>query len=111
MLNGIRKTAFVVALLLPGLASAYEQKTGLVKKLSVNSPVFSNRNVILELDGITTMCAGGSAQGYFNKADTPDTFASFVATLLAAQASNRPVVVFTTTGTEGCRVDQVQLAS
>jgi hypothetical protein len=111
MLKDIQKVALVVALLLPGLASAYEPKTGVVKRLSMNSPAFSNRNVIVELEGVTSMCAGGSEQGYFNKADTPDTFAAFIATLLAAQAASRPVLVFTTIGSEGCRIDQIQLAS
>lgn len=99
------------SLLAPALAHAYESKAGLVKRVSVNSPVFSNRNVIVELDGVTAMCVGGSQQAYFNKADLPDTFSSFVALLMAAQASGRPVIVFTIPASEGCRIDQVQLAN
>jgi hypothetical protein len=111
MLGRINRSLVVALLLLPALASAYEQKAGIVKKVSVNSPAFSNRSVIVELEGVTVMCTGGTNQGYVNKADAPDTFAAILSTLLAAQATGRPVVVYTIPGTEGCRIDQVQLSA
>lgn len=79
----------------------------------MNSPAMSNRNVMVELEGVTTMCSisSNNESGYFNKADAPDAFSSFVSTLLAAQASGRPVIVFTIPGAEGCRIDQLQLGS
>ena len=102
----------LMGLLLSEVASAYEVKSGLVKKVTINTPAISNRSVMVELEGVASMCAisSNSESGYFNKADTPDTFSSLVSTLLMAQASGRPVVVFTIPGAEGCRIDQVQLA-
>lgn len=112
MIRRIREIVLLAAMFTPVLAHAYEIKSGLVKKITVNAPMISNRGVIVELDGVSSMCTIGSGgeSGYFNKADIPDTFASFVSTLLTAQASGRPVIVFTIVGTEGCRIDQVQLA-
>ena len=90
---------------------AYEIKSGTVKKVIVNSPVMSARSVMVELDGVNPMCAisSNNESGYFNKVDLPDTFGSFVATLLTAQVSGKPVLMFTIPGAEGCRIDQVQL--
>ena len=113
MIKQLREAVLFATLLIPSIASAYEIKSGLVKKVTVNSPAMSNRNVMVELEGVTTMCAisSNNESGYFNKADMPDIFSSFMSTLLAAQASGRPVVVFTTPGAEGCRIDQVQLGN
>jgi hypothetical protein len=91
---------------------AYEIKSGLVKKVVVNSPAMSNRNVMVELEGVSAMCSisSNNESGYLNKVDAPDTFSLFVTTLLTAQASGRPVTVLTIQGAEGCRIDQVHLA-
>lgn len=105
--------ACLAGLLLPAIAAAYETKSGLVKKVTVNSPAMSNRNVMVELEGVAVMCAiaSNNDSGYFNKADMPDTFGSLVSTLLTAQASGRSVIVLTIPGAEGCRIDQVQLGN
>lgn len=112
MIKKFLSVALVISMVYSTVALGYEMKSGLVKRITVNSPVMSNRSVIVELDGVTAMCAisSGYQSGYFNKADTPDTFSSFVSTLLTAQATGRPVIVFTIPGAEGCRIDQVQLA-
>jgi hypothetical protein len=93
-------------------AQAYEIKTGLIKKITINSPPMSGRNIILELDGVATMCSiqTNNQSAYLNKADAPDTFAAYVSALLTAQASGRPIVVHTISGAEGCRIDQLHLA-
>lgn len=111
MLKPVFLALLSAVLFSPSFADAYEAKSGLVKRLIVNAPVISNRSVIVELHGVSQMCSisSGYDVGYFNKADLPDTFSSFVSTLLTAQATGRAVLVFTTPGAEGCRIDQVQL--
>ena len=111
MIKQVCSCIVIAAVLAPALASAYETKSGVVKKITVNSPMVSSRSVIIELEGVSTMCSLGGDSGYFNKADVPDTFSSFVSTLLTAQASGRPVIVSTIPGAQGCRIDQVQLGN
>jgi hypothetical protein len=103
----------LLTMILTGSSSiyAYEIKTGLVKKLTVNSPTMSARNLMVEIEGISAMCSlpSNNQSAYLNKTDAPETFAVYVSMLLAAQASGRQVIVHTIAGTEGCRIDQLHL--
>jgi hypothetical protein len=110
-----KTTRLILAVLLSaaaGTANAYEIKTGLVKKVTVNSPAMSARNIMLELEGVTSMCSlqSNNQTAYLNKVDAPDTFAAYVSTLLTAQATGRTVIVHTIAGAEGCRIDQLHLS-
>lgn len=114
MLTPRSKCLFLFSVLLaPTICSAYDVRSGLVHRISVNAPALSNRNVIVELEGVSQMCtlASSAESGYINKADTPDTFAVLMSTLFIAQATGRAVTVFTVPGAEGCRIDQIQLAN
>jgi hypothetical protein len=109
----LASSLIAVLLLGSGPLYAYEMKTGLVKKVTVNSPPMSARNLILELDGVSVMCSipSNNQSAYLNKADAPDTFATYVSMLLTAQATGRAVTVHTIAGIEGCRIDQLHLTS
>ena len=92
-------------------AFAYETKEGKITNLELNTPSASGRNVIVWLEGVAQMCniSSGNDSGYFNKADSPDTFSAFLSVLLAAKAAGNTVRVLTIPGTEGCRIDRVEL--
>ncbi|MEJ0038312.1 MAG: hypothetical protein WDO68_19895 [Gammaproteobacteria bacterium] len=46
----------VVAAMTSIPCGAYEIRSGLVSKIIVNAPPMSNRNVMVELEGVTQMC-------------------------------------------------------
>ncbi len=94
-------------------ANYYNQPvSGEVKSIDINSPFTSTRNIIVELkdqSGTLSLCGGSSDSGYINKSDTPDTYNALLSLLLSAKTTKNPVLVLTADGTEGCRIDRVQL--
>ncbi len=90
---------------------AYETKEGKVSQISFNTPAASGRNVIIWLEGVSQMCniPSNNETGYFNKADSPDTFNAFITAFTMAKASGSTVKVLTKQGAEGCMIDRVDL--
>ncbi|TQV72673.1 hypothetical protein FKG94_18465 [Exilibacterium tricleocarpae] len=94
-------------------ANYYNQPaSGTVKSIVVNSPFPSSRNIIVEIkdsSGTLTLCGGSADSGYINKSDNPDTFNALLSVLLSAKVTQNTVSVLTADGSEGCRIDRVEL--
>lgn len=90
---------------------AYETKEGKVSQISFNTPSASGRNVLIWLDGVSQMCniPVNNETGYFNKAESPDTFSAFVTAFTMAKSSGATVRVLTKPAAEGCMIDRVDV--
>jgi hypothetical protein len=87
------------------------QPIGKVKRIEVNSPTSSARNVIVSLVGVSQLCSltSNNDTAYVNKADTPATYEIMVSTFLAAKTSGAEIQIYTELGPEGCRIGRVDL--
>ena len=73
-------------------AQSYESHSVTVNKIQSNAPAFSGRNVIVSLNGVSTLCTSpASATAYANRADATASFDVMLSSLLTAKASGRAV--------------------
>ncbi len=88
------------------------KRTGKIDQFTVSNGFVSNRDIMLTLEGSATMCdrETNNQVAYVKKSESPDTFATFMSTLLAAKTTGREVKLYITSdGANGCRIDALNL--